>query len=310
VNIYVASKFENQTKVRAAYATLRAKGHTITHDWTQESDAGLGGDARRAYHRQCAEADLKGVLDADGLLLLDHPNTHGADIEVGVALGKGIPVVVVGCVRHTIFYTLPNVKLVDTIDVAIDWLEFMHQKRHQEMEDRERQRTDQMVPPAFKEASQQTAQPTPVRCDRLHAADYQRLCARTKDMTLTHRDRLTQFALGLTGEAGETAEVVKKHLYHDARNVHPRVLEECGDVLWYAGQLLLEFGLSMEDAMRFNLEKTRRRRPVGAKVRHLKTDRVGTVTQGLDGSPPQRYAVRIVDRAEEEGAAEDFVFID
>ena len=44
--------------------------------------------------------------------------------------------------------------------------------------------------------------------------EYQELAARTLGRDRTHEQQLANAALGLTGEAGEVAEVIKKHLFH------------------------------------------------------------------------------------------------
>ena len=44
--------------------------------------------------------------------------------------------------------------------------------------------------------------------------EYQQLAARTLGRDRTHEQQLANAALGLTGEAGEVAEVIKKHLFH------------------------------------------------------------------------------------------------
>ncbi len=66
-------------------------------------------------------------------------------------------------------------------------------------------------------------------------------------------------ALGLNGEAGEVAEIVKK-VYRDARGrLSPERREalqkELGDVLWYVAALCAEAGLSMDQVARQNIDK-------------------------------------------------------
>ena len=65
--------------------------------------------------------------------------------------------------------------------------------------------------------------------------------------------------LGLTGEAGEVADKVKKVL-RDRGGVFDQqarysICLELGDVLWYVAQLASELGFELEDVARMNLDK-------------------------------------------------------
>jgi NTP pyrophosphatase (non-canonical NTP hydrolase) len=92
---------------------------------------------------------------------------------------------------------------------------------------------------------------------------YQLLASRTFNRKLSKRDLIAEAAMGLGGEAGETLEVIKKHLYH-GRELDLEALEaELGDVLWYLSALASHLGLSLEDVARNNIEKLERRHPDG-----------------------------------------------
>lgn len=119
MNIYVASKFENKEKVREAINLLTQAGHDIAADWTQHSLEGVPEDKKKNYQIECAYYDFNAVKRCHVLILLDHPNMKGAYTEVGIALGAYKPVIVVGKIYDNIFFHLPNVELVDTIEQAI-----------------------------------------------------------------------------------------------------------------------------------------------------------------------------------------------
>lgn len=80
-------------------------------------------------------------------------------------------------------------------------------------------------------------------------------------------------ALGLTGEAGEVANQVKKILRDDFGALLPerraKLIDEVGDVLWYAAQLASELGISLAELAQRNLDKLSQRQKDG----QLKGDR-------------------------------------
>lgn len=65
--------------------------------------------------------------------------------------------------------------------------------------------------------------------------------------------------LGLSGEAGEVAEKIKKVIRDDGGEVMPEkkkeIEKELGDVLWYVAQIATELGLSLDEIAEKNIEK-------------------------------------------------------
>jgi len=67
--------------------------------------------------------------------------------------------------------------------------------------------------------------------------------------------------LGLTGEAGEVAEKVKK-MIRDNKSIEEcktDILNELGDVLWYIANVAHEFGLTLSDIANNNIDKLQSR---------------------------------------------------
>jgi NTP pyrophosphatase (non-canonical NTP hydrolase) len=65
--------------------------------------------------------------------------------------------------------------------------------------------------------------------------------------------------LGLAGEAGEVANIVKK-IQRDFNGeineeIRARLKDELGDVLWYLSACADELGLKLEEIAEFNIEK-------------------------------------------------------
>lgn len=76
-------------------------------------------------------------------------------------------------------------------------------------------------------------------------------------------DLLINSALGLCGESGEVADLVKKHLFqgHDLDLNH--VAKELGDISWYLAVGAYAIGLDLESIFRMNKEKLEARYPDG-----------------------------------------------
>ena len=93
--------------------------------------------------------------------------------------------------------------------------------------------------------------------------EYQQLAARTLGRDRTHEQQLANAALGLTGEAGEVAEMIKKHLFHATPLDQDALAKELGDCLWYIGAFATVLGLSLDDIAQRNIDKLRKRYPDG-----------------------------------------------
>jgi NTP pyrophosphatase (non-canonical NTP hydrolase) len=92
---------------------------------------------------------------------------------------------------------------------------------------------------------------------------YQKLAARTAGAGGDGDRRLIISALGLAGEAGEFANMVKKLTAH-GHEISPETLaDELGDVLWYISEAATTCGLSLGDIAQQNVEKLRKRYPEG-----------------------------------------------
>jgi NTP pyrophosphatase (non-canonical NTP hydrolase) len=95
--------------------------------------------------------------------------------------------------------------------------------------------------------------------------EYQALAARTIG-TRTPADQLSNMALGLAGEAGETADMLKKHLFHGKPLDADELIKELGDVLWYVAGMATAVGASLDDVAQRNVDKLRKRYPDGFSV--------------------------------------------
>ena len=97
--------------------------------------------------------------------------------------------------------------------------------------------------------------------------DYQIAALRTAQTDkLTANELLLNSALGLCGESGEVADIVKKHRFqgHDIDIEH--IAKELGDVAWYLAVGAYAIGLDLESIFRMNKEKLEARYPDGFSV--------------------------------------------
>lgn len=73
--------------------------------------------------------------------------------------------------------------------------------------------------------------------------------------------------MGLNGEAGECIDLVKKHLFQGHELDCDALLDELGDVLWYAAITCESIGITLDDVMAHNVNKLHKRYPDGFDAR-------------------------------------------
>jgi len=93
--------------------------------------------------------------------------------------------------------------------------------------------------------------------------EYQKLAARTAGAGGNGNRRLVISALGLAGEAGEFANIVKKLTAHGHDITQEALADELGDVLWYIAEAATSCGISLGELAQQNVEKLRKRYPEG-----------------------------------------------
>lgn len=93
--------------------------------------------------------------------------------------------------------------------------------------------------------------------------EYQRLALVTANKALDEKEQLTNVALGLAGEAGEVADMIKKHLHQGHELDKQALAKELGDQLWYIALGCEVLGTTLEEVAAANIEKLRKRYPEG-----------------------------------------------
>lgn len=92
--------------------------------------------------------------------------------------------------------------------------------------------------------------------------EYHGLAMRTAPK-LDDDSMLINAALGLTGEAGEVADIVKKSYYQGHELDFDAIVEELGDIAWYIALACQALGVGMENVLKMNIEKLEKRYPDG-----------------------------------------------
>ncbi|MFE6708705.1 nucleoside triphosphate pyrophosphohydrolase family protein [Bacillus thuringiensis] len=103
---------------------------------------------------------------------------------------------------------------------------------------------------------------------------YQEAALRTWNTNQDFGGRVLNAALGLTGEAGEVADIVKKAIFHghgfdpahcpgeENGNTHKLALE-LGDIMYYISIMAHEMGYTLQDIAEMNIAKLAKRYPDG-----------------------------------------------
>lgn len=92
---------------------------------------------------------------------------------------------------------------------------------------------------------------------------YKEQAMRTMNKEATRDQLILNAALGLAGEAGEVADHVKKVYMQGHPLSEVKLVDECGDVLWYLALMCEALGIDMTLIAQHNVEKLRKRYPQG-----------------------------------------------
>ena len=116
----------------------------------------------------------------------------------------------------------------------------------------------------------------------MNANEYQQLAMRTNDGNATYRlsnvvdnslddpcidvGGILNGCLGLSGEAGEFNDMVKKWIFHEKPLDVDHAQKEVGDILWYIAMVCHSFGWDLSKIMQMNIDKLKARYPDGFDV--------------------------------------------
>lgn len=77
------------------------------------------------------------------------------------------------------------------------------------------------------------------------------------------KNSMSLAGLGISGEAGEVTDYIKKIIHHKHPLNKEKLKEELGDVCWYIAFTCDLIGCRLEDVLRENIEKLSKRYPHG-----------------------------------------------
>ena len=102
--------------------------------------------------------------------------------------------------------------------------------------------------------------------ETINFKDYQEAALKTSGAGGDGDMRLLIATLGLAGEAGEFANIVKKWKGHKHDISKHELRDELGDILWYIAEICSVSGLDMEEVAQQNVDKLKKRYPEGFSV--------------------------------------------
>lgn len=93
--------------------------------------------------------------------------------------------------------------------------------------------------------------------------EYQFLAQRTSKKKAERLEKIENGVLGLCGESGECADMLKKYLHQGHKFDADKMADEVGDVLWYVAETAAGLVLTLEEIAQRNIAKLNARYPDG-----------------------------------------------
>ena len=102
--------------------------------------------------------------------------------------------------------------------------------------------------------------------------EYQKLCKRTAKKFKSKEKEILTLGLGIAGEAGDVAGCIKKTFSHND-DQKKGIRENLGDTMWYIAMICNFFGWNLEDVMKENIAKLKKRHPKGFSEKTARKDK-------------------------------------
>lgn len=91
---------------------------------------------------------------------------------------------------------------------------------------------------------------------------YQQLCKTTAKPLKDKDKEISNWGLGVAGEAGDLVGCIKKTVYHNNDQTQG-IRENIGDTMWYLVMICNFYGWDFEKILEENIEKLKKRYPKG-----------------------------------------------
>jgi len=108
--------------------------------------------------------------------------------------------------------------------------------------------------------------------------DYSHFTARLHELQISDfpTERLLTAAVGMSAEAGEFTEIIKKIIFQgkpvNQENIF-HLKRELGDIMWYVMQACIGLDVSLDEVVEMNVDKLMKRYPGGAFDVHYSENR-------------------------------------
>jgi nucleoside 2-deoxyribosyltransferase len=129
MRVYVAASYLDKSKARELMKAFEPRGHTITHDWTNDGNNKDDWEIPIEKRSLCAINDIGGIRRANVLVIFG-PGRRGTHTEMGIALALQKPIIMIQAQEpHGVFYSHPSVVHVSSVDKALELVDNMGSKR-------------------------------------------------------------------------------------------------------------------------------------------------------------------------------------
>lgn len=96
--------------------------------------------------------------------------------------------------------------------------------------------------------------------------EYQELASRTIADGMTAANQEFHALHGMVGEIGELHSIYQKRYQGHLEDLNEHRKKELGDLLWFIAEYCTACGWDLEDVMRLNIDKLKKRYPEGFEV--------------------------------------------